>query len=242
VPEGFLFRKDLAKAREYILENCQLQSIISLPQGVFLPYTGVKTNIIYATKVNQKLKSADKRKDYWYFDVKSDGYTLDSHRRKLDSSSDLSTYEEYRKLDDEQKDEMLQVGFDIIPLDKVRDNSYVLVGSKYREQESILSNYDVVTLGDVAEYINGFPFKPTDWTENGTPIIRIQNLTNTSKTANRTLKNDVPEKHKVENGDLLISWSATIGFYIWNGDNAYLNQHIFKVIPNNRILKNIYIS
>ena len=44
VPEGFLFRKDLTKTREYLLENCQLQSIISLPQGVFLPYTGVKTN------------------------------------------------------------------------------------------------------------------------------------------------------------------------------------------------------
>lgn len=38
VPEGFLFRKDLAKTREYLLNNCQLQSIISLPQGVFLPY------------------------------------------------------------------------------------------------------------------------------------------------------------------------------------------------------------
>ena len=49
VPEGFLFRKDLTRTREYMLENCQLQSIISLPQGVFLPYTGVKTDIIYAT-------------------------------------------------------------------------------------------------------------------------------------------------------------------------------------------------
>jgi type I restriction enzyme M protein len=45
VPEGFLFRKDLARTREYLLECCQLQSIISLPQGVFLPYTGVKTDI-----------------------------------------------------------------------------------------------------------------------------------------------------------------------------------------------------
>ena len=54
VPEGFLFRKDLSKTREYLLDHCQLQSIISLPQGVFLPYTGVKTDIIYATKVNKK--------------------------------------------------------------------------------------------------------------------------------------------------------------------------------------------
>lgn len=52
VPEGFLFRKDLTKTREYLLGHCQLQSIISLPQGVFLPYTGVKTDIIYAMSVS----------------------------------------------------------------------------------------------------------------------------------------------------------------------------------------------
>ena len=72
VPEGFLFRKDLTRTREYLLDNCQLQSIISLPQGVFLPYTGVKTDIIYATKVNQKIKKSERKKDFWYFDVKSD--------------------------------------------------------------------------------------------------------------------------------------------------------------------------
>jgi len=155
VPEGFLFRKDLTKAREYLLENCQLQSIISLPQGVFLPYTGVKTNIIYATKVNQKLKSASKRKDYWYFDVKSDGYTLDNHRRKLDAPSDLTKYEEYRKLDDEQKNDMLQVGFEIVPLDKVRNNSYVLVGSRYRERNINNANYEHFPLKDSCDIIAG---------------------------------------------------------------------------------------
>lgn len=110
VPEGFLFRKDLAKTREYLLEHCQLQSIISLPQGVFLPYTGVKTDIIYATKVNKKVKSSEKKKDFWYFDVKSDGYTLDNHRRKLEMPSDLAKYEEYRKLDVEEIEESLDVG------------------------------------------------------------------------------------------------------------------------------------
>jgi len=148
VPEGFLFRKDLAKMREYMLERCELQSVISLPQGVFLPYTGVKTNIIYATKVNQKVPSKSKRKDFWYFDVKSDGYTLDNHRRKLETPSDLSKYEEYRKLDADQTEEMMQVGFEAIPLDKVRKNSYVLVGSRYRAAKTRDTNYPLVNLGD----------------------------------------------------------------------------------------------
>jgi type I restriction enzyme M protein len=159
VPEGFLFRKDLSKAREYLLKNCQLQSIISLPQGVFLPYTGVKTDIIYATKVNQKLKSSEKRKDFWYFDVKNDGYTLDNHRRKLETTSDLSKYEEYRKLDNDQASDMMKVGFEIIPFDKVRKNSFVLVGSRYRKSITTVSDsIRTIQLGNVADFVRGIAF------------------------------------------------------------------------------------
>jgi len=158
VPEGFLFRKDLAKTREYLLDHCQLQSIISLPQGVFLPYTGVKTDIIYATKVNKKIKASEKKKDYWYFDVKSDGYTLDNHRRKLETPSDLTKYEEYRKLDRDQTEDMLKVGFEVVPLDKVRQNSFILVGSRYRERKTITSEYEVVTIGSVASVASGYAF------------------------------------------------------------------------------------
>lgn len=158
VPEGFLFRKDLAKTREYLLNHCQLQSIISLPQGVFLPYTGVKTDIIYATNVNKKVKASAKKKNFWYFDVKSDGYTLDNHRRKLDAPSDLAKYEEYRKLDEEQTADMLNVGFEVIPLEKVRRNSYILVGSRYREQKEIRSSYEIVSIGSVASLVNGYAF------------------------------------------------------------------------------------
>lgn len=148
VPEGFLFRKDLTKTREYLLDHCQLQSIISLPQGVFLPYTGVKTDIIYATKVNQKVKSSEKKKEFWYFDVKSDGYSLDNHRRKLDVPSDLSKYEEYRKLDEDQATDMLKVGFELIPLSKVRQNSSILVGSRYRTQTEKSTKYPLISLSD----------------------------------------------------------------------------------------------
>ena len=158
VPEGFLFRKKKKKTREYLLDHCQLQSIISLPQGVFLPYTGVKTDIIYATKVNQKVKSSEKKKTFWYFDVKSDGYTLDNHRRKLDFPSDLSKYEEYRKLDEDQATDMLKVGFEIIPLDKVRQNSNILVGSRYRVSVK-RSNYETVCFSNIATLVRGVNYK-----------------------------------------------------------------------------------
>lgn len=158
VPEGFLFRKDLTKTRELIFKNCNLQSIISLPQGVFLPYTGVKTNIIYATKINQKLSSKEKRKDYWYFEVKCDGYTLDNHRRKLEKGNDLDKYQEYRKLDEDQKPEMLSIGFEIIALDKVKENNYVLVGSRYREAKGTSFKFESTPLSSIAAFVRGISF------------------------------------------------------------------------------------
>lgn len=237
VPEGFLFRKDLKKTREYLLENSELQSIISLPQGVFLPYTGVKTDIIYATKVNQKIPSSKKRKNYWYFEVKNDGYSLDNYRRKLDTQSDLQKYEEYRKLDEEQKEEMQKIGFDIIPFDKVKENDFNFVGTRYKELTSFQSKFRKVKLGDIAEFINGYAFKKQEWRDKGIPIIRIQNLTNLNEKYNKTENLNIPNKYLIEPGDMLISWSGSLGFYLWNGSKAYLNQHIFKVNLQKNILK-----
>ena len=85
-------------------------------------------------------------------------------------------------------------------------------------------------LGEVATYINGFPFKPSDWKEIGKPIIRIQNLTNPHGGFNRCSRNDIPEKYFVVKGDVLISWSATLGVFEWESEDALLNQHIFKVV------------
>lgn len=191
VPEGFLFRKDLAKTREYLLAHCQLQSIISLPQGVFLPYTGVKTDIIYATNVNKKIKSSEKKKDFWYFDVKSDGYTLDNHRRKLDTSSDLAKYEEYRKLDTEQTADMMKVGFELIPLDKVCRNSYILVGSRYREQKEILSNYEIVTIGSIASLVSGYAFPMALQGRDGTiPFYKVGDMNTNGNEVEMHLSNN----------------------------------------------------
>ena len=87
----------------------------------------------------------------------------------------------------------------------------------------------IVKLGDVASYINGYAFKPSDWSDVGLPIIRIQDLTGNSYEANR-YDGEYDKKYEIVAGDVLISWSASLGVYVWNGENALLNQHIFKVV------------
>lgn len=84
-------------------------------------------------------------------------------------------------------------------------------------------------LGDVATYVNGYAFKPSDWTDKGLPIIRIQDLTGNSYQANRYDGEYLP-KYEIVKGDVLISWSASLGVYVWDGEKALLNQHIFKVV------------
>jgi len=84
-------------------------------------------------------------------------------------------------------------------------------------------------LGDLASFINGYPFKPSEWSSDGLEIIRIQNLTKGSVESNY-FTGTIPEKYKVLKGDILISWSATLDIYVWEGKEAWLNQHIFKVV------------
>ncbi len=84
-------------------------------------------------------------------------------------------------------------------------------------------------LGDIATYINGYAFKPSDWSDEGVPIIRIQDLTGNSYQLNR-FNGEYDKKYEVKDGDVLISWSASLGVYVWHGETAVLNQHIFKVV------------
>lgn len=92
----------------------------------------------------------------------------------------------------------------------------------------------LMALGETARFINGAAFKPTDWEDEGLPIIRIQNLTGTGEKFNFTTRR-VKQELVVEPGDLLVSWSATLDVYRWAGPRGVLNQHIFKVLPNAEI-------
>jgi len=93
--------------------------------------------------------------------------------------------------------------------------------------------------GDIAKFINGKAFKPKDWKSKGLPIIRIQNLNNSSKPFNY-YNEKIEKKYLVKNEDILISWSASIGVYLWNKGNAVLNQHIFKVNVDESIVDRKY--
>ena len=90
----------------------------------------------------------------------------------------------------------------------------------------------LVRFGDLCKLQNGRAFKPEEWSEEGTPIVRIQNLNDETKPFNYC-NFDVEKRFWIDSGDLLFSWSGTpgtsFGAFFWNRGKGFLNQHIFRV-------------
>lgn len=92
--------------------------------------------------------------------------------------------------------------------------------------------WPTTSVGEICDLVNGAAFKPDDWDTTGLPIIRIQNLNDSSKPFN-LCSHPMPEKYRVRKGDILLSWSGTpgtsFGCFRWGGPEGWLNQHIFNV-------------
>lgn len=96
-------------------------------------------------------------------------------------------------------------------------------------EEKLPEGWVETTLGTLGEYMNGYAFNDELWSKTGRPIIRIQDLTGSRNTPNY-FDGEIDQKYLVRTGDFLIAWSATLGAFIWYGPEAWLNQHIFKVV------------
>ena len=97
------------------------------------------------------------------------------------------------------------------------------------------NNWALVRLGQAMDLINGSAFKPSDWTPEGMPIVRIQNLNNPTAAFNR-YDGDVKNQFFIDTGDFLISWSGTpgtsFGAHIWDRGPAVLKSAYFQGCPN----------
>ena len=99
----------------------------------------------------------------------------------------------------------------------------------------IPNNWKISKMKHIGTYINGYAFKPSDWNNEGKPIIRIQDLTGSQSNPNY-YNGELDEKYLVKAGDILVSWAATLDAFIWSRKEGWLNQHIFKAIPNTNIV------
>ncbi|MFA3203213.1 restriction endonuclease subunit S [Acinetobacter baumannii] len=102
----------------------------------------------------------------------------------------------------------------------------------------------LVRFGDLCKLQNGRAFKPEEWSEEGTPIVRIQNLNDENKPFNYC-SFDVEKRFWIDSGDLLFSWSGTpgtsFGAFFWNRGKGFLNQHIFRVDVKEELVDKHYL-
>lgn len=130
VPDGFLSKPESKQTRKFLLSKAKLKSIISLPANAFKPYTTVKTSILYFVDCHINSTSDS----IWFFDVKSDGYSLDNHRKPV-RENDLK---KINYLDFNKKIEIdsgLNIGLSLIELDKIKENKYNLLCNKYKSYD-----------------------------------------------------------------------------------------------------------
>ncbi|KKR16710.1 MAG: N-6 DNA methylase [Candidatus Daviesbacteria bacterium GW2011_GWA2_39_33] len=143
VPDGVLFGSSNAhkQARKMLLNDCELQGVISMPSGVFKPYAGVSTAILVFVKGGETEK-------VWFYDMQADGYSLDDRRNKI-KETDLPDIVEKWKHRKEQTENDRFSNFFCIDKKEIENNNYDLSLKRYRS-----SMQNEVIYEDPKELIN----------------------------------------------------------------------------------------
>jgi type I restriction enzyme M protein len=142
VPQGVLFGsgKAFVEARKILIEKCELKAVINMPSGVFKPYAGVSTAILIFTKGGET-------ENVWFYDMQSDGYSLDDKRTKLDGYGDLQDIvTQYKKRDHREESDRKEKFF-FVPKGEIVVENYDLSMSKYKEdvfEEVVYDKPDVI--------------------------------------------------------------------------------------------------
>ncbi len=137
VPDGVLFGSSKAhkSIRQELVENHQLQAVISMPSGVFKPYAGVSTAILVFTKT-----SAGGTDNVWFYDMKADGFSLDDKRSEISENDIPDIIERFRHQDNEVGRERTEQSF-FVPKQEIVDNGYDLSINKYKKTEYVAVEY-----------------------------------------------------------------------------------------------------
>jgi len=229
VPEGIIFQASGAykQLRKMLVED-GLFAVVSLPQGVFNPYAGVKTSILFFD--NTVAKKTDK---ILFVRVLNDGFDLGAQRRPIDRNDLVRPDNEVDAtkvlkgqriaIETGTKNPWLQenslFAYEISKEQIAQSGDYNLSAERYRLDnlgEQKTQKYPVVELGEVCDLVNGYAFKSDNYVDSGTRVIRITNVQkgkivdDNPKFYPKDTKEPV-EKYKLLEGDLLISLTGNVG-------------------------------
>jgi type I restriction enzyme M protein len=240
VPEGVIFQSGKAyKALRRLLVESHLWAVASLPAGVFNPYSGVKTSILFFDR-----PLAEKKGPVLFLTVAADGYDLGAQRRPVaandlpaalalltDAHGRLTRGEVPADLRDSLPGVDLKHLF--VPRAALLAEADVnLSGERYRVAAATgPQKWPRVKLGEVCEFVNGRAYKQEELLKAGKyPVLRVGNFFSKSEFYYSDL--ELEQEKYCNDGDLLYAWSASFGPRIWRGGRTIFHYHIWKVVPS----------
>jgi type I restriction enzyme M protein len=238
VPEGIIFQSGTAykKLRKMLVDN-SLYAVVSLPAGVFNPYSVVKTSILLLDK--NLAKKTDK---ILFVKVNNDGYGLGAQRREIkenDLPLALEIIKKYKQsiiagkeVDFTAEEAKLAT---LIEKEKIStDKDCNLSGDRYKEALIYSGHWDSIELGEACDILNGYAFKSKNYVEDGIRVLRITNV------QKGKIVDDDPkfypvdteepiEKYRLIKDDLLISLTGNVGRV------GLLQNHFLPAALNQRV-------
>lgn len=129
VPDGVLFGSSNAhlQVRKQLIDSHKLQAVISMPSGVFKPYAGVSTAVLFFTKTN-----SGGTDHIWFYDMTADGLSLDDKRSPITENDIPDIIKRWKEIKKETKRERTDKSF-LVPVKEIRDNKYDLSINRYKE-------------------------------------------------------------------------------------------------------------
>ncbi len=229
VPEGVIFQTGTAykQLRKRLIET-SLTGVISLPAGVFQPYSGVKTSILILDKEKSK-----KNKDIFFIDIVNDGYSLNANRNIIDKNDlpqNIINIQENKNLNKIEKTKILNSD----------DLSFVY--SKYVEEDkNDKFKFKRIKISEIAEIFSGSRQKGGSL-EKGIPSIGGAQIGKNGEILNEKMV-FISEEHfnsmkkgQLKMGDVLIvkdgATTGKMGFYNGEYTKAAINEHIFALRTN----------
>ncbi|MFQ5419578.1 MAG: N-6 DNA methylase [Anaerolineae bacterium] len=247
VPEGIIFQNGNAYKRlRKMLVDEYLVGVISLPAGVFNPYSGVKTSILWLDKALAKQSD-----QIAFVKIEHDGFGLGAQRRPIkqnDLPAALAAITAYKAsvvngtdFDAEEYASLTLVNKEEI----AKNDDYNLSGERYKQQILFHSDYEFVDLGNVCEFKRG-PFggslKKEIFVESGYAVYEQSHAINDDFSSVRYFiteeKFDEMQRFALNSGDLIMSCSGTMGRIAIVPENiapGIINQALLKFTPSQRI-------
>ncbi len=136
VPDGVLFGNSNAhkSIRKLLLEKCRLDAIISMPSGIFKPYAGVSTAVLFFTK-------GEPTEKVWFYDMEADGFSLDDKRTPNPDKNDIpDILERFEKRFKEDNEDRSKKNF-FVPINEIKENEWDLSINKYKNEKEEEINY-----------------------------------------------------------------------------------------------------